>query len=66
MLGRSVALVRLRAAAALLGDERMLLDTIAAAQTEIDATKRALEAALAAKPAPTTTAAAPQSAAAEA
>ena len=66
VLGRSVALVRLRAAAALLGDERMLLDTIAAAQTEIDATKRALEAALAAKPAPTTTAAAPQSAAAEA
>ena len=42
-LGRSVSLVRLRAAAGLLGEERMLQDALAAAEAEVDATRRALQ-----------------------
>ncbi len=44
VLGRSVSLVRLRHAAAVLADERFLQDALAAAQAEIDAARAALAA----------------------
>jgi glutamyl-tRNA synthetase len=47
-IGRAVTLVRLRAAVAQLGDERMLQDAIAHAQAELDAVREALQAAEAA------------------
>ena len=53
VLGRAVTLVRMRAAASLLADARSLTEALAAATAEIDATHRAMEAALgAAAPAP--------------
>jgi hypothetical protein len=44
-IGRAVALVRLRQAASLASDPRLLQDAIAHAQADLDATRRALEAA---------------------